>query len=59
VQIAAPLIGFAAPKVGDRRIGAQRDGAAVRLDGGKVCSSRSAASPRPSSARKSRSCATA
>ena len=34
-EVAAPLIGLAAPQVGEHRVGPQRDGAAVGLDGGK------------------------
>ena len=33
VEVAAPLIGFAAPQVGEHRVGPQGDGAAVGLDG--------------------------
>jgi hypothetical protein len=33
--IAAPLVGFAAPEVGEHRVRAQLDGAAVGLDGGE------------------------
>ena len=31
-RVAAPLVGFAAPQVGEHRVGAERDGAAVGLD---------------------------
>ena len=48
---AAALIGLAAPQVGEHRIRAQRDGAAVGLDGGKGLIVVSAASPRARSRR--------
>ena len=46
VEVAAPLVGLAAPEVGEHRVGPQGDGAAVGLDGAEA-SGRRAGPRRP------------